>query len=91
MPRNGARHCLAEREKMTKLHFSSRNLPRENGGATYAIWKDSPDGFCIAGYISKTLRKTWQVDLIKTRHASPYIKETPRFADAKRMAREALA
>ena len=74
-----------------ETRFSSHNLPRENGGATYAIWRHlAPDNQYIAGYISKTRRGTWQVD-IATRHYGQRIKETRKFADAKLMARELLA
>jgi len=71
--------------------FLSRNLPREYGGATYAVWRHLGPGNCeIKGYISRTRRGTWQVD-IASRYHGQRIAETPRFADAKQMARELLA
>jgi hypothetical protein len=71
--------------------FTSRNLPRENGGATYAVWRHLASGNGeIKGYISRTRRGTWQVD-ITSRYHGQRIAETPRFADAKQMARELLA
>ena len=76
------------------IRFSSRNLPRENGGATYAItWRGEYTGRSSAtvGYLSRTRRGTWQVDIAGHWAGRPIIKETARFADAKRMARDLLA
>jgi hypothetical protein len=71
--------------------FSSYNLPRENGGATYAIWRHiGPGNACVKGYISRTRRGAWQID-IASRYHGQRITETARFADAKRMACELLA
>lgn len=71
--------------------FSSHNIPHENGGAVYAIWRHlGPENCQIKGYISKTRRGTWQVD-IASRYHGQRITETPRFSDAKQMARELLA
>ena len=71
--------------------FSSHNLPHENGGATYAIWRHiGSQNPHIAGYISKTRRGTWQID-IATRYHGQRITETASFADAKQMARDLLA
>jgi hypothetical protein len=66
--------------------FSSRNIPHENGGAVYAVWRYlGPCNGEIKGYISRTRRGTWQVD-ISSRYHGRRVEETPRFADAKRMA-----
>ena len=76
------------------IRFSSYNLPRENGGATYAItWRGEHTGRLpvTVGYLSRTRRGTWQVDIAGHWAGRPIIKETARFADAKRMARELLA
>jgi hypothetical protein len=70
--------------------FTSRNLPHENGGATYAVWRHHGPGNCeVKGYISRTRRGTWQID-IATRYGQR-ITETPHFSDAKQMVRELLA
>lgn len=71
--------------------FSSRNLPRENGGATYAIWRyRGPGDAQLVGHINRNRRGMWQVD-IATRYYGQRITETAKFADAKHMARELLA
>lgn len=71
--------------------FSSYNIPHENGGAVYAIQRRiGPGNSEIKGYISKTRRGTWQVD-IASRYYGQRITETRYLADAKQMARELLA
>lgn len=73
------------------IHFSSHNLPHENGGATYAIWRfRDPEDCEFKGNISRARRGTWQVD-VASRPYGQRIAETARFADAKQMARELLA
>ena len=74
-----------------KTTFSAHNLPRENGGATYAVWRHiGPGNSALKGHISRTRRGTWQVDLA-TRYYGQRITETRYLKDAKRMARELLA
>lgn len=77
--------------KYPRISFSSRNIPRENGGAVYAIIQyRNPQSCQIKGYISKTRWGSWQVD-IASRHYGQRITDTKRFADAKQMARDLLA
>jgi hypothetical protein len=64
---------------------------RENGSPTYAVWRClTADNTSVKGFITKTTRGTWQLDL-----ATPFygqrITEVRKLADAKVMARELLA
>lgn len=77
--------------KYPTTSFSSYNIPWENGSAVYAIWRKlAPDNLHVAGYISRTKHKTWQIDLA-TRHYGQQIKEFVSFKDAKQAAKELLA
>jgi hypothetical protein len=67
------------------------NVPLENGSPVYAVWRHlAADSASVKGFITKTKRGTWQIDLA-TRYYGQRITETDSFTDAKVMARELLA
>lgn len=64
---------------------------RENGSPVYAVWRHlAADNASVKGFITKTERGTWQIDLA-TRCYGQRITETSSFSDAKTMVRELLA
>lgn len=68
------------------LGFTKTSTPQE-----YEVWRHlSPHNTLVVGYINRTKRKTWQID-IATRHYGQRITEIKYFEDAKQMARELLA
>ena len=63
----------------------------ENGSRVYAVWRYiASDNMSIKGFITKTRRGTWQLDL-STRYYGNRITETERLSEAKQMAKELLA
>jgi hypothetical protein len=73
----------------TKISFWV--APLENGSPVYAVWRHlAADSASVKGFITKTSRRTWQIDLA-TRYYGQRIIETAKFSDAKVMARELLA
>lgn len=63
----------------------------ENGSPVYAVWRHlATDSASVKGFITKTKRGTWQIDLA-TRYYGQRITEAASFADAKTMVRELLA
>lgn len=63
----------------------------ENGARVYAVWRYlASDNASIMGFIAKTRRGTWQLDL-DTRYYGQRITETERLSEAKQMAKELLA
>lgn len=78
---------------MTKIVFGPAWPAFENGARVYSILmkNENTERPVTVGFLSKTLRKTWQVDIAAHATGRTVIKETAKFADAKRMARELLA
>ena len=76
-----------------QIRFSSHNQIPENGSPVYAIWYDNSEtgAHCVAGYINRTRRKSWQIDILAHMKGRAIIKETAKFKDAKQIARELLA
>lgn len=63
----------------------------ENGSPVYAVWRHlAADSASVKGFITKTRRGTWQIDLA-TRYYGQRITEVASFTDAKVIARELLA
>jgi hypothetical protein len=63
----------------------------ENGSPVYAVWRHlAADSASVKGFITKTRRETWQIDLA-TRYYGQRITEAAKLSDAKVMARELLA
>ena len=83
-------------EKMSNYPFTNitryDGLPqRENDSPIYAVWRHlAADSASVKGFITKTKRGTWQIDLA-TRCYGQRITETSSFSDAKVMVRELLA
>lgn len=70
--------------------FSSRNQPRENGGAVYAVWRHlGPRTSEMRGVISKTTYGQWRVFLGSRARVQHEI-DVPTFTAAKQLARELL-
>ena len=79
---------------MSKYPFTNitrLDAPLENGSPVYAVWRHlAADSASVKGFITKTERGTWQIDLA-TRCYGQRITEATSFADAKIMVRELLA
>lgn len=77
--------------KYPSTNITRWDAPLENGSPVYAVWRHlAADSASVKGFITKTRRGTWQIDLA-TRYYGQRITETAKFSAAKAMVRELLA